>query len=293
MDIQKIRLILKSIDLGSITEAAEEMDYTTSGVSRNIAALENETGFPLLRRSRMGVEPTKECEQLIPIMRSISALYDNLEQTIDSINGLETGSLNIGVSYGKYNKWLSDLLAAFCRKHPGIMVTTQKGTSSDLNEKLENRELDFCIISERLGNHQWFTLSKDELVVLVPKNHPNVVSGTFPLDQLITEPYIDIYGGGETDNSLLLDKFDIKPATRFVCADETAAVPLIEAGLGICLINNLLAETVTGDFSVLPLDPPQFVKIGIAIPSIDTASPVVSEFIKYMKNHLAEVQAQE
>ena len=61
MESEKCRVLLCAIDKGSITAAAEAMGYTISGVSRMIAALEAEVGFPLLRRSREGVTPTNEC----------------------------------------------------------------------------------------------------------------------------------------------------------------------------------------------------------------------------------------
>ena len=57
MESEKCRVLLCAIDKGSITAAAEAMGYTISGVSRMMAALEAEVGFPLLRRSREGVTP--------------------------------------------------------------------------------------------------------------------------------------------------------------------------------------------------------------------------------------------
>ena len=47
------------------------MQYTPSGISRMIAALEEENGFPLLLRDRNGVRPTDECEALLPAIREL------------------------------------------------------------------------------------------------------------------------------------------------------------------------------------------------------------------------------
>ena len=57
METEKCRTLLYALELGSITAAADYLGYSTSGVSRMLAALEEETGFPLLRRSHNGVAP--------------------------------------------------------------------------------------------------------------------------------------------------------------------------------------------------------------------------------------------
>lgn len=48
MDTERWKTLLTAIDKGSLCAAAEELDYTVSGVSRSVATLEKEMGFPLL-----------------------------------------------------------------------------------------------------------------------------------------------------------------------------------------------------------------------------------------------------
>ena len=80
MESEKCRVLLCAIDKGSITAAAEAMGYTISGVSRMMAALEAEVGFPLLRRSREGVTPTNECCRLLPSFREMVAQAEQCRQ---------------------------------------------------------------------------------------------------------------------------------------------------------------------------------------------------------------------
>ena len=54
MSLQKYTALLKTVELGSISRAAEEMGYTQSAVSRMIADLEDQWGLATLRRSRAG-----------------------------------------------------------------------------------------------------------------------------------------------------------------------------------------------------------------------------------------------
>ena len=67
MDTTKIKILLMAIDKGNITAAAEDLGYTASGASRAIQSLEQEIGFPLLERSRIGVSATQECRKILTI----------------------------------------------------------------------------------------------------------------------------------------------------------------------------------------------------------------------------------
>lgn len=62
MDTEKCKTLLCILESGSISCAAEKLGYTPSGVSRMIASMEQDAGFPLLIRSRRGIVPTAECK---------------------------------------------------------------------------------------------------------------------------------------------------------------------------------------------------------------------------------------
>lgn len=55
MNTIKCQILLKAVELGSITRAAEDMGYTQSAVSRSIADLEREWDVTLLTRNKDGV----------------------------------------------------------------------------------------------------------------------------------------------------------------------------------------------------------------------------------------------
>ena len=71
MDTEKYKALICAIDTGSLTAAAEILDYTPSGISRSVMSVEEQFGFPLLVRAKSGVTPTEECEQLLPLIRNL------------------------------------------------------------------------------------------------------------------------------------------------------------------------------------------------------------------------------
>jgi len=69
MSFQKYMALLKTVELGSISRAAEQMGYTQSAISRMISDLENEWQVELLHRGRGGIEMTSAGQQLLPLLQ--------------------------------------------------------------------------------------------------------------------------------------------------------------------------------------------------------------------------------
>ena len=283
METEKLAVLLDVLEDGSLSAAAERLGYTPSGISRLIASLEEETGFALLHRGRRGVRATAECERLLPHMRRILSAQEQYRQEAEAIVGLESGQLCIGSSYGSYYRTLARLVAGFCREHPGIRAELVEGTSSELAAAIQEGRGDLCVISRREGDFDWIGLRRDQLVAVLPVGHPLAGAPAFPVERFGREPFIEILPGKETDNSRLFAALHLNQEVRYTCADSYAALSLVEAGLGVTLVNAALLEGWQGRAVTLPLDPPQELELGIAIPSLPTASPAARKFIAYTR----------
>ena len=132
MDTEKCRVLLTVLHERSLSAAAEALGYTPSGISRMVAALEEELGFPLLYRSRGGVTATGECEALLGAMRQMVYQAECCRQTAAALRGVEQGSVTVGANYHFYSRQLAHLMARFRQRHPGIAFQTIEGTSTTL-----------------------------------------------------------------------------------------------------------------------------------------------------------------
>lgn len=286
MDTEKCRVLLCAIEQGNLTAAAEQLGYTTSGVSRMMVALESEIGVPLLIRSRQGVVPTDACQELIPSFRELIYWSSHCEQLSAEIRGLETGSVFTGSAYGAFYPWLSSVIAGFRAEHPNIEVRLLEGSSSSLCQAMQEHRADFCIISQREGDYTWIPLLEDPLVAWVPENHPLASLAAFPVQAFQDEPFIDTFPGQDTDNARLFAKLHLQPNIQFTSTESRATYAMVEAGLGISLYNALTAQKWTGHVRILPLDPPQTVSIGIAVPRDDLMSPAARKFSFFAKHRI-------
>ena len=245
MDTERISALLCAIEERSLTAAAEKLGYTTSGVSRMMAALEKETGFPLLVRSRNGVVPTEECRQLLPLMQEMLALADRYDQLSGELVGLTRGRIRIGTSYYAYYDWFARLIAEFRRSYPGIAVQIIEGTSTELIGAMEEHQADLCIISRRPGSYDWIPL--------------------------------------KPDNSQMLQRNGITPQIRYSTSDNYAAYAMVAAGLGVTCTNAIIGESFKEGVRYLPLSPRQPVEIGIAIPKKKEMSPAARRFAEFAR----------
>ena len=281
MDTERCRALLCAVEKGSLTAAAESMGYTASGISRMMAALEKEAGFPLLVRSRGGVVPTEECRLLLPYFQELIRTADSFEQMTGEIRGLTRGTIRIGTSYYAYYDWFARLIKDFEAEYPGIRVEIVDGTSTELLQAMEEHRLDLCIISKREGRYNWEALEQDQLLACLPEDHPLAGKDRFPIRAFAEEDYIELYPGRETDNSRMLQECGVRPKVKYATSDNYAAYAMVAAGLGITCTNAIIGEAFTESVRYLPLEPPQIIEIGMATPETEVMSPAAKRFAAF------------
>ena len=146
---------------------------------------------------------------------------------------------------------------------------------------LSFHQADFCLISEREGDHNWILLRNDPMVALIPSGHPLAKETSVPMEAFAVESYIQTYPGQDVDNARIFSRCHITPNPQFSTMDINATYSMVEAGLGIG-INNQVNSYLWQDRVVhLPLKPTQTMNIGLAYEkNISLASQAFLHFIK-------------
>lgn len=277
MDTAKCAAALRAAELGSMAAAAEELGYTPSGMSRIVASLEAELGFALLVRGKAGVSLTAEGKAMLPSLRALVAAERACGEQASALRGAECGSVTVGSAYRQFYRQLAGIIAAFGREYPGIAVNLVEANSSALLDMLMRRELDFAIMSRREGDFRWTPLLTDPMVAVLPTTHPDVGCTAFPVERLAEGPFIQVYPGEDCDNSRTLEAAGVCPAPRYTVRDTHAAFALVEAGLGITLMNDIYARDTRAAIAFMPLEPRVDIEIGVATPQA-ALSPALAAF---------------
>lgn len=279
MDTEKAKVFLTALKGGSFRVAAEELGYTTSGISRSIASLEEEVGVKLFIRNRKGVQPTREAMEFLPIFERLVEQERLFHETINRLHGFETGYITIGISYSAYYRIMAEKIKNFTESYPGIEVRTIQKTSSELLELMNNHQIDFAIMTKRSGEYQFHKLLEDPMVACISKENPLSKLEVFPLEKFGEEPMAVAYPDVDTDYRSALEERGIKPNIRYSASDVFAAYCMVEAGLGISLSNNLEVSCYDGNVALLKTEPSITLEIGIMYTKPDQMSLAAKRFL--------------
>src|SRR5256885_1844590 len=117
LDVRRLRVLRAVAQHGSFSAAAEELSYTQSAVSQQIAALEQEVGGKVLERSPRGVRLTDAGRALVEHSEVIFARLAAAEAELEDIAGLRAGRLRLA-SFSSAGATLLPLAAGAVRRRP-------------------------------------------------------------------------------------------------------------------------------------------------------------------------------
>ena len=177
MDLLKLRQLTQIIRHGSYSEAAEALGITQAALSKNMRALERETGVQLLERGRFGAMATPFGAALARHADAIDAELRAATSQIAALQSASSGSIAIGCGPSEATRLLPIAITRLKRRAPGIRVTVMYGLSTALIDMLKRGEVDFTLSS--VPN---FSVDRDiKTIELFEDSAAVVVRGAHPL----------------------------------------------------------------------------------------------------------------
>ena len=290
MESSRCKAFLAAAECGSLTRAAEKLNYTASGVSQLISAMESEFGFLLLKRTTRGVVLTAEGERMLPAVRAFLSQENRMHELAANINGLDIGLINIASYSSIATHWLPKVIADFKKKYPNININLMEGVRQEVLKWIEEGRADIGLLSGGDDiDYDWIPLADDPMIAVLPKDHPLADAKEFPLDRCEQEEFIMPAMGKDEDVMKMLNKYDIVPNIVYSTNESFSAWALIENGLGISITNELLMHGWDCDVAKIPVSPPEKITLGMVLPSVKHASPAVKRFVKYAVGELKQL----
>ena len=288
MSLKKYEAFVKTVELGSLTNAAEALGSTQSRISHVLSDLEQEYGFTLLKRSRSGIQLTRAGAMVLPRMQEILKLDQELEGLIRDIRGAEAGLLRLGVFTSVAVHWMPGMIRAFQEAHPKVELQMLSGDYHDMEQWLLNKEIDVGFVTLPAPVEvQTIPLYDDPLVAIFPKGHPLAQMDAVPPGKLEQEPFISLLHSSSQDIHRALDQAGIRPNIKYSTKDDYAVLAMVEQGLGISIVPQLLLKGSQRELEVRPLQPGVSRTIALAIPCGEDL-PVVNAFVETALRWLKE-----
>lgn len=292
METSKYALFADVAETKNFTKSGERMGYTQPGVSHILKAMESELGFPLFLRTKQGVVLTPNAETILPLVRQLLSINEQLEQTIASLNGLETGHLTIASFASISRNWLPAIIYAFQKEYPNIEIELLEGGTDDIVTWVEESIADFGLLSRRhTSSLEWIPLYDDPLMAILPKNYSVSPQGSFPISEMADKPFIISAEGTDYDIHDALGQAGITPKIHFSSKDDHAIVSMVANNLGISILPKLVIEGVQNQIMALPLEPFFSRQLGIGIRSQNNLSPAAKRFINTLQTTLPNLIA--
>lgn len=283
MNMQKYMSFVKAVECGSFTDAAEILNYSQSGISRMIADLEKEWGVVLLERSKNGVTLTSDGTKLLPYAKELVEKYRQLQTQVDELNGLQSGLIRIGTFSSVATHWLPNIIKEFQKDYPSIDYELLLGDYCEIEEWIAEGRVD-CGFLRLPAKNDFDTvfLEQDELMVVLPVNHPLAELDKIPVSALCFEPFMLLEKGAKADISEIFERSGLKPDVRFTTWDDYAVMSMVESGLGISILPKLILRRIPYNIVAKPLEIPAYRNIGIALKDKKNSSVAVKRFLNYL-----------
>lgn len=89
--------------------------------------------------------------------------------------------------------------------------------------------------------------------------------------------------GSDNDLKRIFQENNVTPHIKFELADDQAIISMVQNGMGISILPEMVLYRVPHNVRILSLEGEHYRSIGIAAPSFNTISPAAQKFIDYMK----------
>ena len=279
----KYLAFVKTVERGSFTRAAQELDYAQSSISKMVADLEAEWGMTLLERSKSGVRLTSAGEQVLPLLRKVLNDHQELVGQICRMNGIETGVVRIGTFASVAINWLPNIFAALQRDYPGIEYEMLLGDYDEVEQWIKEGRVDCGFLRlPTIPQFDTILLKQDEYKVVLPAGHCLTEKETVAIEDLTGLPFLLLEHGGKTEVSDLLERSHVRPDIRFTTWEDFAIMTMVEKGMGVSILPDMILQRIPYQVEIRPLQKPYYRPIGLAIKNQKHITPAVKKFIDYL-----------
>lgn len=276
---------------GSFRKAADVLGLTPSAVSHAISSMENELGFSLLNRSKMGITLTNYGEHLLPYVNAVLNSDESLQQAISEFNGLKQGKVKLGCFSSVCTNWIPDIMNSFKHLYPDIEIEIFQGTYDDVVYWIKNGIVDLGFLSvSSAGDIPIKPLYKDQLLCVVPKNMAKKKDTIYmDIEEMKNHQFVTQRESTDADIQNFLKENSLNVQSNYHVVDDLSTIAMVANGFGICLMPEMVMNDIPYETDCYPVKPDAYRIIGIATLNPDFMAPAV----RTMYNHILKKYQQE
>jgi len=251
LDVGSLRMLRAVADAGTITGAAATLGLSQPAVSQHVRRLERRLGTALLDRSGRSVRLTEAGEALARHGATVTSALRAATAEVSALTGLQSGRVRLVAFPSSSATLVPRALADLRRRHPGLTVTFDELEPPESLRALRAGACDVALAFSYPGDARADGLDglvarhllDDATRVVLPAGHARADDPDLALADLADEQWI---AGCPRCRGHLLQSAaasGFAPDIAFATDDYVAVLGLVEAGLGVAVLPDLVLPT--------------------------------------------------
>lgn len=228
MDIHKIEVLLKAIELGSFSKAAEKYLYTPSALTHIVNSIEEELGTQLIIRTHTGISVCDDKQHIIDCLKQIV----DIKNRIVSSSGINSRETVVVAAYSSLSKYvLPRIIKGIKKKYSSVDIDIV------VADRLPAVNADIYIGEQfKKDGIVWDALMTDEYVAVIPESF-NIDSECVSPEELFCDnTFILVYDG---KIAKYIKDFNVCDVMHINSHDDSSAIQLVEEGMGVSILPEL------------------------------------------------------
>jgi DNA-binding transcriptional LysR family regulator len=261
LDMRRLQTLDRVAARSSFSLAAEELHFTQSAVSQQIATLERDLGLQLVNRSPVSLTPPGR--MLRDRYASALAELAAAEAELDSFREGGSGRLRIAAVGAAAVHVIPRAVAAFAARFPAVAVHVEQHEAAETIARLKRGEADIALSfgfgqpAEKGPRVRSVRLTRERICIAVPASHPLSRKADASLAELRGERFLHSPSGGLPLEGLAeAVGAPINPSLVFAGDNPDAVHAMVAQGAGLALVSELDRQHVPGVEHVRLVDPP-------------------------------------
>ena len=289
MKLHQLNYFVALARLEHYTKAAEEIGISQPTLSHAIAGLEEELGVKLFRKQGRNVVLTKYGRFFLGyVEESMNVLELGVSKT-KGMAGQTKGVIDLAYIYTLGSEFVPRLVGDFLRSHEELETEFHftVGNTSELIQGLKDEKYDiaFCSMMENEPEVSFTPVGTQNLVVVIPKQHPLSGRGEVDLEEAALYPQIYFTQGSGLRPVVdrLFEMAKIRPQIAYEIEEDGAMAGLVAQNFGIAVMPDIpLLKNM--NVAVLKLRSPRYQRyIYMALSKENYQTPIVEKFAEYVK----------
>jgi len=243
MNFQQLRYVREAVRQNmNLTEVANALYTSQSGVSKQIKDLEDELGIDIfVRRGKRLTGLTEPGRAAHVLIERMLLDAENLRRVARQFADEDSGHLVVATTHTQARYALPKVVQQFREVFPKVHLALRQGSPQQIAQSIVNGEADIGISTEALDRYPeivTFPCYSWHHVVVVPKSHPLVDCTNVTLEAIAAYPVItyeqDFTGRSHIDDAFA--KAGVVPDVVLTAIDADVIKTYVELGMGVGIV---------------------------------------------------------